>query len=100
MLAENGLEALDLAAAELPVIFLLDVKWRMPFMPGLGSFEVCRLLKAHPVAVAAYLGKIGEESEAGQTSTCRFKLLGQEQPLANSAGWALGIHARGITASF
>ncbi len=38
--AENGFEALDVAASENPDIILLDV-----MMPGLDGFEVCRRLK-------------------------------------------------------
>lgn len=43
LLAENGMQALDVARRELPEIILLDV-----MMPGMDGFEVCRRLKADP----------------------------------------------------
>ncbi len=42
MLAENGLEALQIAEREQPHIILLDV-----MMPGMDGYEVCRRLKAN-----------------------------------------------------
>lgn len=50
--AESGPETVDLAAAKLPDVILLDV-----IMPGLCGFEACRLLKARPVAVEAHRGE-------------------------------------------
>ena len=41
LLAENGMQALEIARRELPEIILLDV-----MMPGMDGFEVCRRLKA------------------------------------------------------
>ena len=43
LLAENGMQALEVARRELPEIILLDV-----MMPGMDGFEVCRRLKADP----------------------------------------------------
>src|SRR5215472_6217031 len=41
--ASNGRSALEIAAAELPDVILLDV-----MMPHMDGFEVCRRLKANP----------------------------------------------------
>ncbi len=43
LLAENGVEALKIAAEDQPDIILLDV-----MMPGMDGYEVCRRLKADP----------------------------------------------------
>ena len=43
LLAENGLQALEVARLEHPEIILLDV-----MMPGMDGYEVCRRLKADP----------------------------------------------------
>ncbi len=43
IMAENGLQALDLAAKTQPDLILLDV-----MMPGMDGFEVCRRLRATP----------------------------------------------------
>jgi two-component system cell cycle sensor histidine kinase/response regulator CckA len=43
LFAENGTQALDLAARHSPDVVLLDV-----VMPGLDGFEVCRQLRANP----------------------------------------------------
>lgn len=43
VLAENGLQAIEAAKAELPAIILLDV-----MMPGLDGYETCRRLKNDP----------------------------------------------------
>lgn len=43
LMAENGQKALDVAAAELPDIILLDV-----MMPGMDGYEVCERLKDNP----------------------------------------------------
>ena len=43
LMAESGQKALDIAAAELPDIILLDV-----MMPGMDGYEVCERLKASP----------------------------------------------------
>jgi signal transduction histidine kinase len=42
--AANGSDALEIAAAQHPMLVLLDVK-----LPDINGFEVCRLLKADPV---------------------------------------------------
>ncbi len=44
MQAGNGMQALEIARAQLPDIILLDV-----MMPGMDGYEVCRRLKADPV---------------------------------------------------
>ena len=43
MFAENGAQALELAARTLPDVVLLDV-----VMPGIDGYEVCRQLRANP----------------------------------------------------
>ncbi len=45
--AKDGLEALETARKEIPMLALLDV-----MMPGLDGFEVCRLLKNDPVTAS------------------------------------------------
>ncbi len=46
--AGNGLSALELAAAEKPDLYILDI-----MLPGLDGLEVCRRLRSFPVTAAA-----------------------------------------------
>ena len=43
LLAENGVQALEVANAELPDMVLLDIN-----MPEMDGYEVCRRLKSNP----------------------------------------------------
>lgn len=59
--AADGDEALRLALAEQPELILLDVR-----MPGMGGFEVCRLLKENPLTApiaVVFLTAAGEEAD-------------------------------------
>jgi CheY-like chemotaxis protein len=50
LLAEDGMQALELARDEKPKLILLDVA-----MPGLTGFEVCEKLKADPATKSIFV---------------------------------------------
>lgn len=59
--AADGGEALRIALAEQPELILLDVR-----MPGMGGFEVCRMLKENPLTApiaVVFLTAAGEEAD-------------------------------------
>ncbi|MBK4737764.1 response regulator [Noviherbaspirillum pedocola] len=85
--AANGSDALDMAAAQRPMLVLLDVK-----LPDINGFEVCRMLKANPdtrhilvlQTSASYIG-MGDKVRAleGGADNYLFEPIEPEELVAN-----------------
>ncbi len=71
--ATSGPQALELAAAELPDLVLLDI-----MMPGMDGYEVCRQLKADaatadiPVIFVTAMGAVEDETRGFETGAVDF----------------------------
>ncbi|MGQ9466806.1 MAG: response regulator transcription factor [Anaerolineae bacterium] len=64
LLATNGAEAVEVAAAERPDLVILDVR-----MPKMSGYEACRRLKENPQTAAlpvVFLSAKGQDSEIQQ----------------------------------
>jgi two-component system phosphate regulon response regulator PhoB len=59
LLARDGVEALEVALRERPVLVLLDVS-----MPGLDGVEVCRRIKADPTLRGATVVMLTAQAQA------------------------------------